>query len=195
MPRKNKAQDADEAAPISAVAAPKNKNKSPALSPWRSSRAKEHLHELLLDQSSWVHILTDEQIHEAEPLFKQYPLKQFTTNISNMNKAAIVIEGAAIEFDQLALDSDNYRFPRKDVSERGYDFWDGHDAQRLLAADVKEGRTARMKPTQLHQSRDKYKELPLAVFRSHISQEELKKREKVYWQNKRNDKARKNHEN
>jgi hypothetical protein len=149
----------------------------------RRSRRVFH-HELLLDQSSWVHILIDEQIHEAEPLFKQHPLEQFKTNILNM-KVAIKIEGAAIEFDQLALDSDISRFLCKDVvTERGYDFWDGHDAQRLLAADVKEGRTAWMKPTQLHQSWDEYKEFPLAVFRSHIYQEEQQKRETAYWQKK-----------
>jgi hypothetical protein len=68
--------------------------------------------------------------------------------------------------------------------KKGYNFWDGHDTQRLLAALVKEGRTARIKPTQLHQSQDEheqYKEFRLVVFRSHIYQEERKKkRETVY---------------
>jgi hypothetical protein len=95
--------------------------KEPLPHPWRTSRAKELLRELLLDSSSWVHLLTDEQIHEAEPIFKQYPLKNFKTNYSNM-KASTEMEQAAINFDQRTLLSDNTIFPRKVMTERGYLF-------------------------------------------------------------------------
>jgi hypothetical protein len=160
--------------------------------PWRNSRAKKLLERLLKDQSSWIHILTDEQIHDAEPLFKQYPFNNFKTNLNNM-KEKLAQEAAAIEFDRVALDSDTAHFPRNPVTERGYKFWDGHEADKLLEDDVKEARSQGTKPRILHESRDEYKEFPLAVFRNHKYQAERKAREAVYWQKKRNDKARKQH--
>jgi hypothetical protein len=52
----------------------------------------------------------------------------------------------------------------------------------------------RLKPKDLWETREEYKAFPLDVFRNHKYREERKQKEKVYWQKKRNDKARKTHE-
>ncbi len=162
-------------------------------SPWKKSRAKAHLRSLLQDPSSWVHILSEEQVHASDDLFKKYPLRNFKVNFNTLKKA-VELEQGAIQFDKLALEADNERHPRKTLTERGYNYWDRHPAQRLLADDVKAGITTHLKPTELQKTRPEFQEFPLAVFRGHKYQEERKMREGVYWQKKRNDKARKDHE-
>jgi hypothetical protein len=161
--------------------------------PWKNSHAKKRLQELMIDPSSWIQILTEEQIHESDPLFRQYPLKNFKTNFRNL-KQSIAVEQAAIKLDKRAHTSDVEKFPRNNTTERGYKFWDGHAAQLLLAEDVKQGRTMNQKPSVLQESREEYKEFPLSVFRGHKYQEERKLREQVYWQKKRNREGRSKHE-
>jgi hypothetical protein len=170
------------------------KNKDPPPSPWRKSRAKDRLRELLTDESSWIHALSAdaEQIHQSDPLFKRYPLKNFKTNFKNM-KEAIKVEKSAIAFDQRALEQEKQAFARNPITERGYYFWDRHPAQQLMAEDVKAGRTFDKKPRDLQRERPEFQEFPLSVFRGHKYQEERKVKEGVYWQKKRNDTARKKH--
>ena len=161
----------------------------PPPSPWRTSKAKRYLRSLLLDSSSWIHKVTAEEAHAAEPQFACYPLKNFKTNYKSM-QASTKIEQSAIAFDQKAFEAEMNSFPRKPATERGYLFWDGHRAQAQLADDVKEGRTRGKKPSDLRQEREEFQEFPLPVFRSHKYQEERKLRENVYWQKRRNDKGR-----
>jgi hypothetical protein len=157
---------------------------------WKNSAARALLVRLLRDESSWIHQATSvEQVYENEPLFKRYPLKNFKTNFKNL-KDSIKEETDAIDFDQHALEKQNERFPRNPRTTRGNPFWDGHDAQRLMAEDVKAGMTVHMKPSALRET--EYQEFPLSILRGHKYQEERKHREAVYWQKKRNDKARKN---
>ena len=133
-----------------------------------------------------------EQAHESEPLFKIYPLKNFKNNFKSLQES-VRVEQAAIGFDQRAFEAESTAFPRNEATERGYLFWDGHQAQGQLAKDVKEGRTNGKLPRQLQQERDSYQQFPGHVFRQHKYQEERKLREKVYWQKKRNDLAQKKH--
>jgi hypothetical protein len=161
---------------------------------WRNSPAKSLLTKLLWDESSWIHQSTCiEEVYEAEPLFKLYPLKNFKTNFKNL-KVSIQEEKDAIRFDQVAFESESELFPRNPTTKAGNPFWDRHEAQRLMAEDVKAGRTLQMKPSVLRESRSEYQEFPLAILRNHKYQEERKEREGVYWQKKRNDRARKKHE-
>jgi hypothetical protein len=138
--------------------------------------------------------LTDEQVHNSNELFKRYPLRNFKTNFKTLKKA-VEVEQGAIEFDELALEADNQRHPRNPLTERGYPFWDKHAAQRLLSEDVRAGKTQNLKPSELWLTRLEYQDFPLSVFRDHKYQEERKMTEGVYWQKKRNDKGRKDHEN
>jgi hypothetical protein len=161
---------------------------------WKNSTARVLLVRLLSDESSWIHQAASiEQVYESNPLFKSYPLKNFKTNFKNL-KDSIKEERDAINFDQRALEKEREKFPRNGLTPRGNPFWDGHDAQKLMAEDVKAGRTLHVKPSALRATRVEYQEFPLPVFRGHKYQEERKEREGVYWQKKRNDKARKKHE-
>lgn len=163
----------------------------PPLSPWRNSRAKQRLYDLLLDESSWVQLLDVEEVHASDIGFNRYPLTNFKTNFKTL-KDAIEAEKDAVDFDQNAF-HDEKTIGRKPLTERGYKYWDGHVAQGLLKDDVQGGATKNTTPSDLWQSRPEYMEFPLAVFRGHKYQEERKLKETVYWQKKRNDKARKKH--
>ncbi len=161
---------------------------------WKTSAAKKLLVRLLSDESSWVHQSTSvEEVYEAEPLFKLYPLKNFKTNFKNL-KESMKEERDSIHFDQAAFEKERALFPRNPTTKGGNPFWDRHDAQRLMVEDVKAGRTVQMKPSVLRDTRVEYQDFPLEVFRNHIYQEERKEREAVYWQKKRNDKAKKKHD-
>jgi hypothetical protein len=162
--------------------------------PWLKSNAKKLLVSLLEDESSYIHAegMTADTIYNSEPLFMQYKIENFRTNYKNL-KEKHELELQSIDFDQAAFDKERVLFPRKDTTARGYPFWDKHEARVLMKEDV-EMNLSNMKPKDFRITRDEYKQFPPAVFRQHKYQEERKQREKVYWQKKRNDKARKKHE-
>ncbi len=160
---------------------------------WKTSAAKALLARHLSDELSWIHQATSvKEVYEAEPLFQRYPFKNFKTNFVNL-KASIKEEKDAINFDQAAFKKEKEMFPRNSTTKGGNPFWDMHEAQRLLAEDVKAGKTLQMKPSALQETRSEYQAFPLSIFRGHKYQEERKEREAIYWQKKRNDKGRKMH--
>jgi hypothetical protein len=162
--------------------------------PWKKSPAKALLEQLLSDESSWIHTIARvEEVHATEPLFQLYPLKNFKTNFKNL-KDSIRQESDAVKFDEMAFSKEKELFPRNPLTKSGNLFWDRHDAQRLMAEDVKEGRTLDIKPSALQATRAEYQDFPLDILRGHKYQQERKEREGVFWQKKRNDKARKKHE-
>lgn len=163
--------------------------------PWKKSKAKKLLEELLADESSYIHAcgMDVSDIYDSDPLFKLYKIENFKTNYRNL-LAKRELDRSCVEFDQSAFDNEKRLFPRNQQTERGYKFWDGHDAQRLMRDDVKEKRTIGVKPNDLRETRVEYKEFPLHVLRQHKYQAEKTEKEGVYWQKKRNDDARKKHE-
>lgn len=165
------------------------------ISPWRNSSAKAKLHSLFLDKTSYVHQVgaTAEQVHSSDPLFAKYNVQNFKTNYKNL-KQSIETELMAIEFDHLTLQKHNSAFPRMALTNRGYPFWDTHPARRLLEADVKHGRLEGKKPSDVRKSNAVYQEFPLNVFTKHVHQEIRKQREAVAWQDRRNKKGRKQHD-
>ena len=85
-------------------------------------------------------------------------------------------------------------YPREETTERGYPFWDTHEARVLLANDVRKGTSDKMFPKELWESRDEYLCFPLEVFRDHNYQERRKQREEPGWVLKRNNRSKKNRE-
>lgn len=161
--------------------------------PWRTSTAKKKLFDLFMDESSWVQICTCAQIYDADPDFRKYKKHRFVTNAENL-KNRIEKCKAAVEFDREALTHDQQLYPKQTMTERGYMRYEGSEVERLLKADVKEGRSKGVRPKVLWLSRPEYIEMPLDVFRSHKNREDQYLVESVGWQKKRNDKARKKHE-
>jgi hypothetical protein len=161
--------------------------------PWISSKAKTKLRELLMDDNSHVHRAKVGDIHAGDPIFEQYPLLNFRTNFRNLKKA-IVLEKKCVRFDQQAFDEEKKIFPRKQLTERGYPFWDGSEAQKLLEEDVGRGRTRGLLPSEVQQLRqDIYTAFPKEIFRNHLYKERAKQTQDVYWQQKRNRKGAKKH--
>jgi hypothetical protein len=161
--------------------------------PWMiKSAAKQLLLCLLKDESSWIHAggMDVDAIYRSEKLFQEYKIENVRTNYRNLS-AKILLEKDAINFDQEAFNKEKEKIQRRPLTERGYKFWDGDNAQRLMIEDAKVGRLEGMKPKEVWASRDEYKEFPLAVVQEHMKREVRSRREKVYWQKKRNDKARK----
>lgn len=165
------------------------------VSPWRTSRAKAKLQCLLLDKSSHIHEagLTVEQIHSSDPLFAKYAIQNFKTNYRNL-KQSIEMEWTCIQFDGLSIQKDKDAFPRQPLTQRGYPFWDTHQAKTLLAEDVKQGRAKDMKPNSLRNTQTCYQDFPAPVFTKHVHQEIRRQREAVAWQDRRNKKGRKLHD-
>jgi hypothetical protein len=172
---------------------PKNGQQKPVA--WVKSPAKQLLWQLLSDEASYIHAfgMHVDKIYYSEPLFMQYKIESFRTNYRNL-AAKVKADKAMVNFDQMGFDKEREKFPRNDKNDRGYLVWDQHRAQSLMKEDVKEKRSQGMKPKDLRETRDEYKAFPLDVFRQHKYQEERKQREMVYWQVKRNKKARQNHE-
>lgn len=169
------------------------RSKNPVeLSPWVRSKAKAKLRTLLLDESSWVHICTPEQIHASDDDFRKYPIDRFKVNCSNL-KAAIEVEHAAVSFDEAAVKQHHDKFPRGPSTERGYKFWNKHPAEKRLKEIVKRGGTAGRKPMDIRQDHPDFQEFPPTVFRKHLHQEHRAFKEGAFWQKKRNEKAHKKH--
>lgn len=162
--------------------------------PWKNGcAAKEKLRSLLMDPSSYVHNKAVDEIHNDDPIFKQYPLRNFKTNFRNL-KNSIDVERAAIQFDQLSLEADRNKYPRNGTTDRGYPFWDTHPARKLLEDSVRKGQANNVKPQEIRSSETAYKDFPPRVFAKHVHQEKAKQTQEVYWQQKRNKKGRKKHE-
>lgn len=99
-----------------------------------------------------------------------------------------------VVFDQAAVNQYKNKYERANTTNRGEPFWNGHAAEALLKAFVKQQRTdidkgviARNKlPAEVYSTKDAYKEFSLETFRNHYYREMRALREEVYWQKKRN---------
>jgi len=163
------------------------------VSPWKNSRAKAQLAEMLKDRTSNVRTISVDAVWESNPLFRQYPWPRFKQNFKSLKKK-IDDEAAAIAFDQRSYEHEQEKFPRNATTMRGQPFWNGHPAESLMEADVKQGIISGMKPKAVRQSRPEYQEFDLPTLRNHIYKEKTKQTQKPYWQMKRNKKGQPQHE-
>ena len=134
--------------------------------------------------------MTPEEIWDSWPPFQQYPFSNFEQYLKTvMNAAANEKEIAAINEEEIYRDL--LAYPRDEVTDRGYPYWDTHRARPLLEVDIRNGIADTMKPKELQDTRSEYKEFPLGVFHDHIYQERRRHRQEPGWQAKRNEQARK----
>ena len=158
---------------------------------WQKSKARLLLVELFGDDKSNVHSMSDEEVYNSHPWFQNYSYKKFEKYLSVIKEAAENLRDVVSNDEQEIL-AELAAFPRGDVTIHGYPFWDTHDASALLEVDVREG--DEMMPKELWESRAQYQDFPLEVFRNHIYQAKRKMREEPGWVLKRNEKAKKLHE-
>lgn len=169
--------------------------------PWQTSPAKQLLTELYKDKLSWIHLCLPEQIYHTEPLFEQYPWKNFQSNFNRLMDK-LDLEEECIAFDQAAVDHYRNKKPQPLTTVRGEPFWEGHPAQALLKDFVaKQDEDWKNKliprkllPAELHGSKSDYKAFSLPTFRNHYYRDMRALRESVYWQKKRNKDGQKKHD-
>ncbi|KAL7539090.1 hypothetical protein ACHAWF_006291, partial [Thalassiosira exigua] len=160
---------------------------------WKNSHARLLLNKLFRDDKSFVHRMTAEEIHASNPLFKNYPLPKFKDYLKGIKEVAAK-ESEIVKMNEKEIWQDELAFPRKEMTCRGYPFWDTHPARALLEEDIKSGNTEKEEPKKVWESRAEYMQFPLHVFRGHIYQEMRRQRERPGWVVKRNKKALKMHE-
>jgi|688.fasta_scaffold1073902_1 hypothetical protein len=162
-------------------------NKSKPPSPWRQSKAKDALRELLeSDVDGRIHSMSAEDVYKLSPLFQVYKLNNFKTNLGNL-KHAIADNNEAVRFDHQALDHDKARFSGNvaTTTPRKHPRWETSAAKCLLERDIQESKHKDMKPKEFWESRPEFKKFPLEVFRGHIYQEEYAQKGRSYWMHKK----------
>jgi hypothetical protein len=152
--------------------------------PWAESIAKE-----ILITEIMIGTVTDESnykdVYNSNPEYQKYKKENFRTNLKNLLKAVKKKEGKAI-FDQNAVEHDRNLYPRGQLTNRGYPFWDTSEASKLLKEDIDNEQHKKMKAEEFWNSREAYKLFPKDVFRKHIYQECTKRLQSTYWLTKRN---------
>ena len=163
-------------------------------SPWRNSKAKMKLTELLKDESSWVQVCDPYHVFCADEDFRKYDENNFINNFKSL-KNKIETDRCAVEFDKLCFEHDRILHPASSTNKRGDKRYEGSGAERQLKEDVNAGQSKGHAPKEMWLSNPIYNEyLTLKQFRSHKLQEERSLKEKVYWQKKRNEKGKMDHD-
>jgi hypothetical protein len=130
-------------------------------------------------------------------LYLQYDWTLFKNNYRNL-RSSILTKRNAVKFDQEAFEKEQAAFPRNQLTKRGNPFWDTSDAKRILLVELKDDNIgpiiSNMKPKEVHERHPEYKLFDLDVFRNHLYHEKSNLKQNVFWQVKRNRKARSRHE-
>jgi hypothetical protein len=150
--------------------------------PWAESRAKEILTSEILegnitDDSDW------QDVYYSFAEYQKYEKQNFRSNMKNLLKALTKKENSAL-FDLQAVKDDRTCYPREEVTEQGYPFWDTSEASKLLKVDFDKDIIKKQSLDELWNSREAYKMFPKEVFSKHIYQEKKNRLQKSYWLSK-----------
>ena len=155
--------------------------KKKARTPWE--KAKPLLEQDIIDNRVKDHMLPAE-VREIRTEYKQCG-KTFGSNYRRLQKGIRKDRSRAF-LDAAAFVNDKAKYGlAADMDE----YWDGSEAQKLLAEDVKFGLHKLMKPKSLRLSRPEYRKFELEIFRGHIYQETRRNVETNYWLVKRKKKS------
>jgi hypothetical protein len=147
--------------------------------PWAKSQAKKLLTAQIMTGD--VDKTTDtERLYHSEQEYQKYKKTNFKVNVKNLIDALAKKEDHAI-FDHIAATNDAIRFPRQQVTSRGYPFWDTSEASAWLKQDVKNGVHETMTMDDFITSRDAYLAFPQEIFLKHVYQETNSRMKKSYW--------------
>ena len=163
---------------------PKKKKAEDEAPDWKNSDAKKMLRTMLEDDQIPESMAPREVYDKKSVLFKEFPYKNFVTNLRNLRKAVRHSKDSAA-FDSRALQNDNRLYPTAAITARGHPPWHGPEAERLLNEDFEKGLEELMAPKDLWLSRSKYQFFPLDVFCGHIYQVVYGRKERPYWLNEK----------
>ena len=162
----------------------KNPPSGPKPKPWQHSDAKKTLKKALLDPKSPIHTMSVEEILDTDARYKQYP--KFKSYYESL-KQKVEADKMRVELDDLAVKMHNLSFPKS--SGKGYPYWPDHPAKALLEVDVANEVHEEMKPSELRDTKQAYKEFPADVFRKRVNREKMKQKSASFWADKRNKKG------
>ena len=80
-------------------------------------------------------------------------------------------------------------FPKSHLNAKGYLHWKSHPAKALLEVNVTNKLYKHMTPSELRDTQDAYKKLPVDVFGKRVHQEVEEHRSATFWADKRNKKV------
>ena len=174
-----------EAAPSGIPVAQSNCNEEKRVAPpvpWQHSQAKQHLAARFENPHDDIHRMTPEAIYNSSPLYQCFKKAAFKRNCQTL-RSKIKHQRDLVEFDRQAVAS----LPARPLmTERGYPFWDGSEAQQILNLELTNGKNAGLQPQDVYLQNVEYQKFPLHVFRNHFYKTQSKKKSSAYWQLKRN---------
>jgi hypothetical protein len=101
-------------------------------------------------------------VYEQRPEFVQFPHKNFRTNLLNLRKDITAKKALAVS-ESAALANDRRIHPKRVLNPRGEPRWEGSEIVRLLRLDMDVGKHHTMKPLELRQTRQQYRNYPKSV--------------------------------
>jgi hypothetical protein len=152
-----------------------------------------------MDETSWVHVEWKKtgsqaarirEIQSKCQLFKQYPEKMFYTNFRNLKETIDEVK-LAIQFDRLAFDKEEKKWPINATLPSGKLRWQDSNAQKLLRKDQKSLQRKSWRPMSFYNDREEYRSWSLEEFRNFFYEEKKWETQGVYWQAQRNKDMRK----
>jgi hypothetical protein len=156
--------------------------------PWAQSESKQILEQDILE-GNVTERSDPELFYMMHVDYSNYEKRKFKQHLKHSLQTLTKHSQNAL-FANNAVANAQMNHPRGAVTERGYPFWDTSPACILLHQDICNGLTDQMKPSELWNTRNEYKEFPLDVFRQHIYQEKNRIKASSYWRSK-NQKQRK----
>jgi hypothetical protein len=144
---------------------------------WQYSNAKAALKAAIMDEEVPLRPSPDEDEEDLKAYFDSRPeiqnhgeFEKFKGRLQNL-RDQIRNDMTRAEEDEEAFMIFAKNHPKSTVCAKGnYPEWEGHEAQKLLEADMKEGYHTSMEPAELWMSEEAYTLLPLKVFREHVYQ-------------------------
>lgn len=115
------------------------------------------------------------EVHAKDPVYQAVKIENFKSNLRSLRKRMQKFRAFA-EMDEISRQKDRELYP---IDYQGR--WGGSEADRLLKADMKEGKHKEMKPCQLRETRIEFQLYDKDQFRKHIYQVEREGKETMYW--------------
>ena len=165
----------------------RHRSTTPTMAPrkgWRGSKAKLQLQrDLITGFVSLDKTMKAQEVHSKRAVYQQFPLQQFADRLRDMRKRIGAMKEAAFN-DNAALQHDRLLYPTATHDLVGRPWWEGSDAERLLAEDMENELHKAWKPKKMWLSRSEYTVFELKRFRDHIYQAQKTKIFRGYQQDK-----------
>ena len=119
-----------------------------------------------------------EAVYQSCDLYHEYKKANFKSNLRKL-RTATENRNANIEFDRQAV----AKLPKRPLlTNAGYPFWDGSEAQRILKLGLLNGEYQSLKPRQVYNENEEFRKFPLHVFRNHFYKAQTSQKSSAYWQ-------------